>query len=282
MQYIVDASVYAPRFRELSTIRKTPFHMVGNIYYVGNALVSSHIIDTGDGLILLDTTFPQTKPLLIQSIWEMGFDPKDIRYIVHSHGHVDHIGTTNLLKDISGAKTVLHEADAAMFREHRVLSFDADQEYPYTSLFEPDILIRDGDTLTLGNTTLEFISTPGHCPGTVSIFFQTTHQGKVYTAAMQGGAGLNTLCREHFIRYAGEGEEMEPTRAAFEAGLLRVMERPVDITLGNHPNQNHTFEKQARLAEDPDGPNPFISPTEWKTYLQGVLDGFRQMVADGD
>lgn len=282
LQYIVDASTFAPAFRDLSGLRKHPFPLTDRITYVGNSLVSSHIIDTGSGLILLDTGFPQTRSLLIQSIWEAGFRPEDICYIVHSHGHVDHIGGTNLVKSFSGAKTVLHEADAAMFRDHPVLSFDADQEFPYSSLFEPDIAVRDGDTLTLGDTTLEFVLTPGHSPGVLSIFFHTEHQGKTYTAAMHGGAGLNTLCREHFRRYAAEGEDMEKSRAAFEAGLLKVLDRPVDIVLGNHPNQNHTFEKRQKQLENPNGPNPFLDSAEWKAYIQSILDSFHKMIADGD
>ncbi|WP_308588958.1 MBL fold metallo-hydrolase [uncultured Oscillibacter sp.] len=281
MGYVVDASYFAPKFRNLAGIRKQPFCIAGNLYYVGNALVSSHLIDTGEGLILIDTAFPQTRSLLIQSIWEMGFDPKDIRYIVHSHGHVDHIGGTNLLKDLSGAKTVLHQADAAMFREDPRLTFDCDQEFPYSSLFQPDIEIRDGDTLTLGNTTLRFRDSPGHTAGVVAIFLETQHRGKRYTAAMQGGAGLNTLCREHFERYE-HPQAMQPRRDAFEAGLKRLLDVPVDIPLGNHPNQNHTFEKLARRRADPGGPDPFIDPGEWRRYLTQVLDGFYNMVADGD
>jgi metallo-beta-lactamase class B len=73
-----------------------PFCIYGNLFFVGNSDVSAHLIDTGDGLILIDTTYPTTAAMLIQSIWEVGFNPKDIKYIIHTHGHYDHFGATEL------------------------------------------------------------------------------------------------------------------------------------------------------------------------------------------
>ena len=69
-----------------------PFSIFGNLYFVGNADVGSYLIDTGDGLILIDTAYPTTRALLVQSIWEAGFNPGDIKYILHTHGHFDHFG----------------------------------------------------------------------------------------------------------------------------------------------------------------------------------------------
>ncbi|MBR4426408.1 MAG: MBL fold metallo-hydrolase, partial [Spirochaetales bacterium] len=74
-----------------------PFNMAENIYYVGNKSVSSHLFDTGDGLLLLDTTYMQTAYLLLESIRKLGFNPNDIRWILHSHGHYDHFGGTRIL-----------------------------------------------------------------------------------------------------------------------------------------------------------------------------------------
>ena len=78
-----------------------PFRLAGNIYFVGTYAASSHLIDTGDGLILIDTGYPEMQGWLIQSIWQLGFRPDQIRYIVHTHYHFDHVGSTNLLKQLS-------------------------------------------------------------------------------------------------------------------------------------------------------------------------------------
>ncbi len=69
-----------------------PFQIFGNLYYIGDKKVCSHLVDTGRGLIVFDSGYPHTAHLLLRSIWELGFDPKDIRYIIHSHGHCDHCG----------------------------------------------------------------------------------------------------------------------------------------------------------------------------------------------
>lgn len=81
-----------------------PFQIAGNVYYIGNKAVCSHLIDTGEGLIVIDTSYPELDHLLINSIWEAGFDPKDIRIVLHTHLHYDHFGATNTLTKIYGAK----------------------------------------------------------------------------------------------------------------------------------------------------------------------------------
>ena len=106
-----------------------PFRIAGNLYYVGNSDVSSHLIDTGQGLILLDTAFPQTVYLLLESIRRLGFNPDDIRLILHCHGHYDHFGGTRVLVELSrsrfqaGAKTALGEADIEILKERPDLSW---------------------------------------------------------------------------------------------------------------------------------------------------------------
>ena len=88
-----------------------PFRIIGNLYYVGNGDVSSHLIDTDRGLILLDTAFPQTVYLLLESVRRLGFNPDDIRYILHCHGHYDHFGGTRALVELTGAKAALGADD---------------------------------------------------------------------------------------------------------------------------------------------------------------------------
>ena len=88
-----------------------PFEIVKDVYYVGNKNVSVHMFDTGEGLLLLDTAYTQTGYLLLESIRELGFDPHDIKWILHSHAHYDHFGFTRMLVEKYGCKTYMPEVD---------------------------------------------------------------------------------------------------------------------------------------------------------------------------
>jgi metallo-beta-lactamase class B len=254
-----------------------PFKIAGNLYYVGNTAVSAHLIDTGEGLILLDTTFPHTYALLVNSIWEMGFSIYDIKYIIHSHGHFDHIGGTQDIKAITKAKTFLGEGDAKMFRERPELALLRDCPYAYLELFTPDVELHDSDTVRLGNTVIRALSTPGHSPGVMSYFIDITDRGVHYTAAMQGGAGFNTL-NLPFLREFNL--DVEKTRAGFLNGIERLEKENVDIVLGNHPEHNNTEGKQKKMLENPAGPNPFIDANEWRRSLADLKKRFYIMLEE--
>lgn len=139
-----------------------PFRIYGNLWFVGNRDVGSYLLDTDEGLILIDTTYPETRPQMVQSIWEAGFNPRDIRYIVHTHGHFDHFGATDFLVALSGAETFLGEADAKMFRERPELALLNEARYTHLDLFHVDHEIHDGDMITLGNTSIRCVACPGH------------------------------------------------------------------------------------------------------------------------
>ena len=100
-----------------------PFQIAGNIYYVGNKDVSAHLIDTGAGLILLDTTYPQTVYLLLESIRTLGYDPGAIQYIINLHGHYDHVGGTKALKELTGAQVCIGEEDIEIISQKTELSW---------------------------------------------------------------------------------------------------------------------------------------------------------------
>ncbi|MEG2350667.1 MAG: MBL fold metallo-hydrolase, partial [Hungatella sp.] len=239
------------RYPENSYIH--PFCIYGNLYYVGNKSVGAHLIDTGEGLILIDTTYPTTVALLIQSIWELGFNPKDIRYILHTHGHFDHFGGTALLKTLSGAQTFLAEGDVKMFVENPELALCAYSRYSYVEPFIPDVIMKDGDVVTLGNTEIRIVTTPGHSDGVISFFTTIREYGKPLIAGMHGGAGMNTMCRPFIEKYHNDH-----CRTDFLSGIKKVYEEKVDIMLGNHAGHNHTLEKRERMLKEPNGFNPFI------------------------
>ena len=131
------------------------FPIAGNLYFVGNLWCSSHLIDTGDGLILLDTPTAGSLPGLLFNIAVLGFDPRDIKYIVVSHAHTDHFGAAAALAHLTGAKTFISRVDARDMRENpgRMEMMNRELGH-YNECFVPDVELEDGDVITLGNTKM--------------------------------------------------------------------------------------------------------------------------------
>ena len=248
-----------------------PFCVEGNLYFIGNKEIGCYLIDTGEGLIILDTGYENCAGQFFNSIWTLGFDPKDVKMIFHTHNHQDHIASTNLLVQLSGAKTYMSETDGKAM----VGSTDKTM-LPESLKFVPDVYTHDGDEFTLGNTTVRCIDTPGHTRGCQSFFVNVTGKdGRKYVAALHGGVGINTLHKE-FMERAGFPEARED----FFGHIKRIIDWPVDIYLSSHTFQNYTEEKLQKRAEDPEGPNPFIDPNEWRTILQTAWDMGHQLVED--
>lgn len=218
-----------------------PFKIIGNVYFVGTFQASCHLIDTGDGLILIDPGYSNTLYLVVRSIYELGFNPKDIKYIINTHWHWDHTEAAAAMVDLSGAKTLIGCDDAEKARRY----------------FIPDILIKDGDTLTRGNTTISFMETPGHTKGTISIFFNTEGNGKVYRVGMFGGAGANTLAQGQF--------DYDGCREDYRNSLHRLQKEKVDVFIGNHVWNNDTASKGELLLKT--GENKFIDGNLWHEFL---------------
>ena len=276
-KYFPTLDTYLDIFKYPHKYAVHPFRIAGNLYYVGNSAVSSHLIDSGDGLILIDTTFPQTYPLLINSIWEAGFSIYDIKYILHSHGHFDHFGGTNGLAALTKAKTFLSARDARMFKDRPELSLSNECPFSYLELFTPDVEMEDGEIISLGNTEIRTVLTPGHSPGVISFIVKVTEGNKEYIAGMQGGAGLNTLNMQFLQKF---NLDVSETRNEYLEGIEKLEKEKVDITLGNHPAQNKTMEKRKKMLQNPDAPNPFIDPAEWQRFLTDIRDKFNTMLVE--
>jgi metallo-beta-lactamase class B len=252
-----------------------PFKIFGNLYFVGTQFVSSHIVDTGEGLILIDSQYPQCVYLLLENIRKVGLDPYDIKYILHSHGHYDHLGGTRALVELIGAKTVLGRPDRDYANGTVDLTWAKELGYEYFEMFEPDILIDDGYVLKLGNTEIRCVSTPGHTPGVMSFFFDVTDGKNTYTAAMFGGAGMNSM-RYKFLDAYGLPHSY---RDDFLTSLEKVRDEHVDILIGNHPGDAQTAQKYERMLAGEE--NPFLDPTAWHKRLDYCRSQFDDMVAKG-
>ena len=249
-----------------------PFRVWGNLYFVGTYYASTHIIDTGAGFIMLDSGYQHSLYLVLQNMWELGLDPRDIKYIVHTHGHIDHCGATRALVEMTGAKTFLGAPDVDYMNGKVNLSWATELELDLEA-FETDMAINDGDTITLGNTTLTAVATPGHTPGAMSYIFNVYNGGKTLVAGIHGGAGMNTLQRSFLDKYGLSYD----CRADYLKSMDRIKDLKVDIFLGNHAKHNETREKQPLVAAGET--DAFVDPTAWgafaekcKATLQALLD----------
>lgn len=252
----------------------SPFKIADNVYYVGNKSVSAHLFDTGEGLLLLDTAYAETAYLLIESIRELGFDPHDIRWIIHSHAHIDHFGATRYLVEKYGCKTYMPAADLEFLTTKSEFnwctSLDMYYEPPYDTYFDVDVAIHPGNVLTFGNVKMTAHCAAGHTPGTMAYVFELPGGLR---AAMHGGIGLNTLTSEYSKKH-GLGNTW---REAYGETLDRLYDLKVDIVLGNHPGQTNTFGK---LAQRTDTENPFIDSTEWNRMLDQIRTKYQNFIVN--
>ncbi len=230
-----------------------PSKMIGNLYFVGVYNASTHIIDTGDGLILIDPGYFENLHLIVHNIWEIGFNPKDIKIILISHAHLDHMDATRELAELTGAKTYISEKELPLLNGEIF-------HYPIRT-FTPDVLVKDGDKISLGNTTIKCLLTPGHTDGTLSFFFDVVDGEKTYRAGMFGGAGSNTLVTEFLLK----NNLPFDCREKYFKSIERLMQEHVDVFVGNHVSNNNTDKKLALLKTSTK--NPFINPNEWVEFL---------------
>ncbi|MBQ8359033.1 MAG: MBL fold metallo-hydrolase [Oscillospiraceae bacterium] len=237
------------------------FRVWGNLYFVGTYHASTHIIDTGDGLIMLDSGYQHSLYLVLQNMHTLTLDPMDIKYIVHTHGHIDHCGATRALVEMTGAKTFLGTPDKDYVNGVRDLSWAKELDLELEE-FDADVLVNDGDTITLGNTTLTAVATPGHTPGAMSYLFNVYDGEKMLVAGIHGGAGMNTFHKAFLDRYGLSYD----CRENYLKSMDRLKSLKVDIFLGNHAWHNQTREKQALiLAGDK---NAFVDPEAWGKFAE--------------
>ena len=128
--------------------RMAPFKIFGNLYFIGTRPASTHLIDTGDGLLILDSGYQESLYLVLENMRQLGFNPQDIRWIVHSHGHIDHSGaTTALLNLVPNIKTYIGAEDLDMVTGAKPTVWAKELNMEFNP-FTPDVLINDGDRLT--------------------------------------------------------------------------------------------------------------------------------------
>jgi len=238
-----------------------PFRMIGNVHYVGTRRVSSHLFTSDEGHILLDACFPGDGPVILDNIRALGFEPKDVCYLLITHTHLDHCGGAAHIKRETSAEVRIGEADV----EPAQKGSDTEMGLIGFEPFEVDAPLHDGDVVSVGPTSVTVYHTPGHTPGCSSFGFEVQEDGCALSGMLFGGPGLNVFDPEKVAQqiYGGALED-------FIASVKRLLAMEPDVWLGAHPGQNKTFDKAERLQAG-ERPNPFIDPEGWRAYLTARL-----------
>ena len=269
---MISAYAYRPEWytdmiNDPEGYRTEPFCILGNLYFAGNKDSATHIVDTGEGLILFDTGYPNMQKLLLDSVCALGFSVKDIKMIFHTHAHFDHFGATQKLKKESGATCLISRADAPYITERSELCLCHYMPGIKTDFFEPDRTLEDGEVITLGDTKITCLLTPGHTPGTMSYEITVKDGMDEYTALLCGGVGFNTLNRTFIEEY---GLNLRPD---FENSLKKWETLKPDIFLGNHTQQSRTLERRAEGRS-------FVDREAWPEYITEIEQKYDRMLKE--
>jgi metallo-beta-lactamase class B len=221
-----------------------PAKVFDNLYFVGMTEFSAWAITTSEGIIIIDPVFDYSvEDEVVEGLRKLGFDPATIRYVIVSHGHYDHAGGAKLLQERFGARVLLSAADWDLL----------DRDNPS---WKPrrDMVVVDGQKLSLGDTTLTLYLTPGHTTGTVSTLIPVRDGSKSHSAALWGGTLFNFgPDATRFAAYAQSAARFRDVAA--RAGA--------DVLLSNHTDYDGSKQKLPALAtRKPGGPHPYVVGAE--------------------
>jgi metallo-beta-lactamase class B len=248
-----------------------PFRIIGNVYYVGANEITSYLIATDRGLILIDGGFVETAPQIRDNIARLGFQLHDVKVILNSHAHYDHAGGLAQLKDWTGARLLASAGDAPLL----AAGGRADPSFGDKLPFPPvrvDSLLRDREAVTLGNATLVAHLTPGHTRGCTTWTMQAAEGGKRYDVVFVCSTTVLPGYRllDH-PTYPGIAEDYARTFATLAA-------LPCDVFLASHASFFGGVEKTRRLREHAQ-PNPFVDPRGYRTYVAAAAAAYRGRLA---
>lgn len=240
---------------------QTPLKLYGNTYFVGTSGISIVLIDTGDGLILIDGALPQTVAATEANIRRLGFRVEDIRYILNTEAHFDHSGGLAALARDSGAAVITSPIGAAALRAGRVDADDPQASAISNSPAVPNARgIDDGGVLGLGNTTVTAVFTPGHTPGSVSWTWRSCEDRACVNVVF--ASSLNAVATRPFT-YAGHPE----VTARLRSSIDRVEELDCGLLISAHPDNSGGDVKIAAL-EAGATPNPFLDSGACRAYAE--------------
>lgn len=249
-----------------------PYKVVGNVYYVGTNGISSYLITTPAGHILINSGYEETPPLIRASVEKLGFHMHDIKILLNGQAHFDHIAGQAELRRMTGAKVFAMERDAPVIEGGGKGDFRFESEYRYPKC-PVDRRLKDGDEVKLGGTTLVAHLTPGHTRGCTTYTFDVEDGARKYAVVVVGGTSINPgVILVNNPKY--------PEIAADYARTFRVLRAlKCDVFLGAHGSYYGMEEKYQRMKAGAKA-NPFIDPQGYLGFVDRSEAAYRKQLAE--
>ena len=245
-----------------------PHRIVGIVYYVGSRDLASYLITTPQGHILINSSLKSSVPLIRKSIEALGFRFSDVKILLISHAHFDHCAGSALIKQLTGAKYMVMDADVPVVEDGGRSDFQygrsASSHFPPTKV---DRVLHDGDEVKLGNVVLVAHLTPGHTKGCTTWTMKVVDSGRTYNLVILGSPNVNPG-----YRLVGNTEYPQIT-TDFERTFQTLNSLPCDIFLGAHGSYYGMEEKYARMKKG--DTNAFVDPVGYKNYIAEREIAFR-------
>jgi len=247
---LVAAALTLAHAQQVDWNKPFPAHrVIANVYFVGTDALGSFLITTPEGHILINSDFETTVPIIRTSVEKLGFKFSDIKILLGSHAHGDHMQGDALVKEYTGAKVMAMEQDVPALKKMT----PGGKPHPI------DRILKDGDEVKLGGTTLVAHLTAGHTPGCTTWTFKVKDGDKTYDVLILGSIGVNP-------GYVLVNNKDYPQIADDYVRSFKVLRAlPCDVFLASHGSFYGLPEKYAKL--DKGGPNPFIDPQGYKDHL---------------
>ncbi len=239
-----------------------PYKVMDNLYYVGTKELASFLIVTPEGNILMNSNYEASVPLIRESVEKLGFKFSDIKILIAGHAHPDHVEGDALVKEFTGAQVVVGRKD-----EEATRAFE-----PGGKPHPIDRLVDDGDTVTLGGTTLTAHEMPGHTRACLAWSLPLKEDGKTYNAFIE--CSLNGRFLQVLDQYPGIVDD-------FRATYKKARTMPVDVFLSSHASFYNMAEKYEKLQNrKPGDPNPFVDPEGYKAHVDEYEASFEAALAN--
>jgi metallo-beta-lactamase class B len=253
---------------------RTPFpahKVVANVYYVGSKDLATYLITTPDGHVLINSGFDETVPLIRSSVESLGFKMTDVKVLLASHAHSDHVAGHARLQELTGARVYVMRGDDS------VIASGGKGQYLYgISRWTPckvDRVLDDGDEVKLGGVTLVARRTPGHTRGCTTWTWTARDGGKDYRVVVIGSPNVNP-------GYRLAGNKEYPEIADDFAATFQILKAlPCDVFLGAHGGYYGMVGKYERLQTGTGG-NPFVDPEGYRAYVAEKEEAFRKTLAE--
>src|SRR5579871_1538953 len=238
-----------------------PFRIMDNLYYVGTKELASYLFVTPEGNILMNSNYESSVPVIRASVEKLGFKMSDIKILVAGHAHPDHVEGDALMKELTGAQVVVGRVDADKTREFR----PGGKEHPI------DRLVDEGDTVSLGGTTLTAHLMPGHTRGCLAWSTTLKENGRGYYTFIE--CSLNGQFLQTLDNYPGMIDD-------FRATFKKARTFPVEVFLSSHASFFNLAAKYEKLEKrGPGDPNPFVDPEGYKAHVDQYEKSFEAALA---